>query len=332
MSKLDMSNWKNFKYKEIFEIKKGKRLTKEDFIEGNTPFIGAIDNNNGYRDFIGQEPIHKGNTITVNYNGSVGEAFYQPIDFWASDDVNVLYPKFRFNQYIAMFILPLIKKEKFRFNYGRKWESDRMKESIILLPSKNNAVDVDFMENHIKSLTESFMIEDEFLNSKSQSISSNKIELNILDWQYFNFQDIFTIKKGKRLTKEDQISGQFSYISSSSNNNGVDNKISNGFTDENCLSFACYGSIGEVFYHKDKVWISDNCNAIYLKNKKLNKYVAFFLITLMKLEKYRFSYGMTAKKERLETFKIKLPIDKFKNPDFEYMENYIKSLPYSSDL
>jgi hypothetical protein len=104
-------------------------------------------------DFIGQPPIHEGNTITVNYNGSVGESFYQPKPFWASDDVNVLYPKFRFNKYIAMFLIPLIKGEKYRFNYGRKWESSRMKESIIRLPVNNlGNVDVDFMENYIKSL------------------------------------------------------------------------------------------------------------------------------------------------------------------------------------
>lgn len=156
---LDIKNWKIFKYNEVFDIRKGKRLTKEDFIEGETPFIGAIDSNNGYRDYIGQEPIHTGNTITVNYNGSVGEAFYQPKSFWASDDVNVLYPKFRFNKYIAMFIIPLIKKEKYRFNYGRKWESSRMKESLIKLPVNDlGHVDVNFMENYIKSLSYSSSI------------------------------------------------------------------------------------------------------------------------------------------------------------------------------
>lgn len=145
--------WKRFTYGEIFDIKKGKRLIKEDFTAGTTPFIGAIDANNGYRDYIGQAPIHAGNTITVNYNGSVGEAFYQPNPFWASDDVNILYPKFRFNKYIAMFILPFIKKEKYRFSYGRKWESNRMNESIIQLPVNTEGyIDTDFMENYIKSL------------------------------------------------------------------------------------------------------------------------------------------------------------------------------------
>ena len=29
---------------------------------------------------------------------------------------------------------------------------------------------------------------------------------------------------------------------------------------------------------------------------------------------------------------IKLPIDKIGNPDFEFMENYIKSLPFSISI
>lgn len=81
---------------------------------GSTPFIGAIDANNGQRQRVSAKPNHTGNTITVNYNGSVAEAFYQPVPFRASDDVNVLYPKFVLNQYIGMFLCTLIRQEKFR--------------------------------------------------------------------------------------------------------------------------------------------------------------------------------------------------------------------------
>ena len=118
---------------ELFEIKKGIRLTKSDMVSGEIPFIGSTDSNNGLTALIGQDPIHKGNVLTLNYNGSVGECFYQPKDFWASDDVNVLYPKqsefSRFNVYIALFFIPLIKVEQYRFNYGRKWHTERMKVS-----------------------------------------------------------------------------------------------------------------------------------------------------------------------------------------------------------
>jgi hypothetical protein len=156
---LNTKQWSPFRLDELFVLKKGKRLTKTNSTVGITPFIGAIDNNNGYRQFIGQKPNHDGNTITVNYNGSVAEAFYQPKPYWASDDVNVLYPKFKMNQYSGLFISTVIKQEKYRFNYGRKWHLERMKLSEIKLPvDKDNKPDYDFMEKFIKTLNYSKQI------------------------------------------------------------------------------------------------------------------------------------------------------------------------------
>lgn len=150
---LNIHKWHSFTYDQLFTIVKGKRLTKEQMSVGKTPFIGSIDSNNGCRQYINAKPNHKENTITINYNGSVAEAFYQAHPFWASDDVNVLYPKFELTPHIGLFLCSLIKQEKFRFNYGRKWHLGRMKESRIQLPVLSNGTpDWQFMGDYIKSL------------------------------------------------------------------------------------------------------------------------------------------------------------------------------------
>lgn len=131
---LDVRNWKIFRLGDVFEIKKGRRLTRANMEEGTVPFVGAIDSNNGYREFVDVTPNHEGNTISVNYNGSVAEAFYQPTPFWASDDVNVLYPRFKMTAMSGLFICTLIKMERYRFNYGRKWRLERMVDAGIRLP------------------------------------------------------------------------------------------------------------------------------------------------------------------------------------------------------
>ena len=148
-------NWKWFRYDEIFEIKKGKRLTKADMIDGNTNFIGASKFNNGLTAKVGNdEHIHSANTITLSYNGSIGEAFYQTEPFWATDDVNVLYPKFKLNPYIAIFLCTLLPTEKYRWGFGRKWDLEMMNESTIKLPATaEKKPDWEFMENYIKSLS-----------------------------------------------------------------------------------------------------------------------------------------------------------------------------------
>jgi len=153
------TEWKPFSYNDLFAIKKGRRLTKAEMIDGTTPYIGSSDANNGLTAMIGQPPIHEANTISLSYNGSVGEAFYQPKVFWATDDVNVLYPLFKMNSATALFICALIRNEKYRYNYGRKWTLDKMNKSIIKLPVKNDgSPDFDFMENYIKSLPYSSQI------------------------------------------------------------------------------------------------------------------------------------------------------------------------------
>lgn len=168
---LNVHEWKMFSLGRLFDIKKGKRLTSNEQEDGDNIYIGAVDSNNGVTNYISQAPIHEGNTITVNYDGSVGEAFYQPEAYWASDDVNVLYSNYDgFNEYIGLFIVTVIRHGKNRFSYGRKWTLESMKATDICLPVKYNRdgtifIDKDnkfsdngfvpdwqFMENYIKAL------------------------------------------------------------------------------------------------------------------------------------------------------------------------------------
>ena len=151
---LDITKWKEFTLSTLFDIRKGQRLTKADMVPGQTPYIGASDTNNGVTARIGQPPIHEGGTISVTYDGSIAEAFYQPKPFWSSDAVNILYPKgFALNDATALFISTVIRLEKYRFNYGRKWHLDRMRETTIKLPvTKSGHPDWDYMEKYIQSL------------------------------------------------------------------------------------------------------------------------------------------------------------------------------------
>ncbi|MCC8014877.1 MAG: restriction endonuclease subunit S [Eubacterium sp.] len=150
----DASNWREFELGQLFDFIKGRRLTKEDMSEGSTNYLGAISENNGVRQQIDAPAIYKANCITVNYNGSVGEAFYQSFPFWATDDINVLYAKgWMLNKYIALFITTVIKANRYKFSYGRKWTMEKMKKSQIKLPATSQGLpDWDYMEQYIKAL------------------------------------------------------------------------------------------------------------------------------------------------------------------------------------
>ena len=53
-----------------------------------------------------------------------------------------------------------------------------------------------------------------------------------------------------------------------------------------------------------------------------------FIATIINKEQYRYNYGRKASQTRLKRANIKLPIKQDGQPDFEFMENYIKTLPY----
>jgi hypothetical protein len=151
---LSTEGWQAFAMKDLFDIRKGQRLTKASMLPGPVPYVGASDAGNGITARVGQKPIHQGGTISVSYNGSVAEAFYQPEPYWATDDVNVLYPKgFELTPAIGLFLCALIRKEKYRFNYGRKWHLERMKESVLRLPTSSDGnPDWDYLERYINGL------------------------------------------------------------------------------------------------------------------------------------------------------------------------------------
>jgi hypothetical protein len=152
-------DWKLFRIDQLFDIVKGKRLTKAQMEDGDIPFIGATDSNNGVTAYIGNdENMHPGNLITVSYNGSIGYAFYQPIPFVASDDINILYPKFKLNKYIALFLCTVLQKERYRFNYARKWDKESMLQTYIKLPANNDIPNWQYIEKFIKSRSYSAII------------------------------------------------------------------------------------------------------------------------------------------------------------------------------
>ena len=159
---LNTDQWKCFRLggdDGLFTISKGNRLTKAQQRDGRINFVGASAFNNGITNHIGNdELLCEAGTISVCYNGSIGEAFYQDQPYWATDDVNVLTPKFPLTPHIAIFIATVIKNESIKYAFNNKWTKELMERSEIALPAKADGTpDFDFMERYIRSLPYSSM-------------------------------------------------------------------------------------------------------------------------------------------------------------------------------
>ena len=154
------SAWLDFSLGDLFDVMKGRRVTKADRAVGSTRFIGASDKNNGITDLADLPAIFSSGTLTVAYNGSVGSTFYQDQDYFACDDVNVLVPKHPMSRWVQLFIATIIKHGRLRFTYGYKWTLARMKATTVRLPvDEQGKPDWVYMESFMKGLPFSAAIE-----------------------------------------------------------------------------------------------------------------------------------------------------------------------------
>lgn len=289
------------------------------------PFVSRTEKNNGVSAFVEKlldvepNPAH---TLSVAVGGSVLSTFYQPKPYYSGFHIFVLVPKTKLSIIEMLFFSKCISANKYKYNYGR--QANRTLKDI-LIPSKAP-------KELLTKLTQQKVAIEEKLDSIP--ILKSKLNLNPNLWQDFKISDIFQVNYGVNLELNKMFVTEkgIPFVSRTSNNNGVSAYVEE--VDDilpnpaNTISVSGGGSVLECFL-QEKEYYSGR-DLYYLKPKfKTNKYHLLFIATIIKLEKYRFNYGRQANKT-LKHLLIKLPVDKKNNPDFDSMENYIKSLPYSS--
>ena len=174
---------REFKISDVFDLCKGKRLIKSEHIYGNTPFIGSTDSNNGVTGYIGQEPIFSGNAITISYNGSVGQVFYQENDFWASDDINVLYLKnHALNALLYGYLSGALKKAGSKFSYSYKWNLKRMKKTLITLPIQTDTDSNPIIDPENTYHPEGYIPDWSFMEKYIRAVEKIVIK-DVVDWK-----------------------------------------------------------------------------------------------------------------------------------------------------
>jgi len=168
---------------------------------------------------------------------------------------------------------------------------------------------------------------------KLNPFSETEIELKTKEWKLFKLDgELFTITGSKTtplLELEEYGKGKYPYVTTQATNNGVEGFYDFYTEDGNVLTVDS-AVLGYCSYQPFDFSASDHVEKL-IPNFEMNKYVALFLVTIMNLEKYRYNYGRKCSQTRMRQISIKLPA-KNGQPDFEYMDNFIKSLNYSGSI
>ena len=321
--------WKEFKVKDLFEVKsvKGKSITY--YKKGNIPYITTSSVDNGLNSFIdGGDSISIKRCISVDPIG--GKAFYHDYDFvgrgGAGSAINLLYNK-RLDKYSGLFICKMLESSSFsKASYGVQLNGNRLKNLRFLIPvEKNGEPHWKYMSNFIKKLEKENI--EKTLNHIYIYIIAKKLEnkylLKNVSWKEFFIEDICEIKSGKDIYERDRIDGQTPYVTATANNNGIGYYISNenSTLQEKCISVNRNGSVGYSFYHSYPALFGNDTRKLIPKYS--NDHVAKFISFMISSQKEKYGYGYKMGTARLKRQKILLPVNEEEVIDYDFMKKYV---------
>ncbi len=330
-----MMKWKTYHIGELFEVKRPSARNKDDYKDGDVPFVASGACNNGVMKCCKpkiDDKLDDAGCITVSPVD--GSSFFQPYDFLgrggAGSSVLMLYNDC-VNEKNGVFVARMISQTCSKYSYGHMGNKDSIKRETIQLPvNEDEHIDWNYMSDRVGSIRTKMLLHyKQYVKKQINELNHRDIpELNEVEWCSYNISDVFPeISRGKRLKKADHIQGNVPYVSSTALNNGVDGFIeatpgTRVFND--CISLANSGSVGSTFYEPFEYVASDHVT--HLKKNGLSKWAYLFLATMIEKQGVNFNFNREINDTRIRRMRIMLPSDIDGEPDFNYMEQYSKNM------
>lgn len=345
MNKMNISNWAEYHLYDLFEIDSGNKFDRSKMDNSNQiiNFVGRTGINNGINAVVNYyndvEPYPAG-YITLALGGSVGSCFVQEKPFYTSQNVVVLIPKMEMNDNVKKFIATVIYKES-TLHYQafvKELNAHIKTDFVIKLPTKDGKLDLEYMDAFYEKQKNISMNN---INKIINKISKSSKQIDISNWKEFKVKDIFELKNGKGITSYEiyEHPGELKAIQSGEENFGCIGYIDYDYcknnnysiSDKACLTVARSGSAGFVGIQKEPCVVGDSAKLLIPLNE-ISFHSLVFLRSVLMILKKKYSYNDKVTETKYMNETIKLPADNNGNPDWNYMETYIKSLPYGNSI
>lgn len=312
--------------------------------------------------------IQEGNAITIG--DTTATCFYQSEKFITGDHMVVIRADW-LDEILALYIVTVLNKEQYKYSYGRAFLMDRIKNTLIKLPimlNEDGTIHIDsskrysddgyvpdwkWMENYIKSLHHKPLT--------TRNIAKTTADLNTDSWEYFLLKDICSITMGNKMDHSAMSidDPSVNFVGRSADNNGVAGKV-DFVTDDNgsiikpykagCITVALGGSLGSSYLQVEDFYTSQNVSVLEFDEDVSDSAKLFITTCIMNESKYKyFPFGRELNTHIRTDFGFTLPIQRQSNgepiidhthkysergyvPDWQWMENYINSLPYGDRI
>ena len=333
--KLGTVKWGEFKYKDVFNrIEQGRRLKKDDQIDGTIPFVMSGTTNAGVVNYIAN-PVASfpKNAITIDI---FGNTFYRNYAFGAGDDTGVYWNDVTAYSSNAMlfFAVAMQKSMMGRFSYGKKLRSSQSENFTMRLPVTDNGfINFDFMESFIAELEAERVAElSAYLTVSgldNYELSGDEVQAlqnySLLTWKSFNLECLFgKSTRGKRLKGDDRVSGTLPFVTAGEASEGISAYISNDVKifEKNTTTIDMFGS---AKYRNYKYGADDHIAVVHTETVPMK--AAIFLTAAIHKAAHtgKFDYGHNFYAKDADALDIMLPAKDGK-PDYTTMETLISAV------
>lgn len=368
---VDKKKWKTFRVCDVFEVLNGKGITKQEISEhpGELPAVQSGEKNNGIIGYIDQEYCEQMNytysteaCLTVARTGSAGHVTFQPQGCCVGDSAKILKPRQNLSIEEFLFFRTLLMANKYRYTYARKVTEDNYKNEIIEIPATSDGEpDYEAIKAYMQALRgdvagipDCFLEEgyekacwymdnidqEDFEKNYAGRVSDEKINLFEREWSEFHLYDLFEINNGNKFDKSKMTNflPTVNFVGRSSQNNGVTacvDEIEDITPYEAGLMTIALGGeyLGSCFVQAYPFYTSQNV-VVLRPLSNMSIYTKLFIAHLIRFESAN-NYKAFARElnAHIKTdFVIKLPVNKEKGLDFDFMDKYVKSLAFSCRL
>lgn len=366
---LDISKWGKFRIGNLFYKLENGKANDGMLDDGDERiYLGAKKNDNGVMRHCASnlELEQDGNCIIFicNGQGSVGYANYMNDTFIGTSDIVAGYCD-NMNEFIGEFMATVFCLERPKYSFGRKWKT-HLRDTIVKLPMKYNADGTPFIDRNKKYSDDGYVPDWQFMEDYMKSLnykplttknkSENVSQLDVVNWKYFYLKNICDITMGNKMdwsamTMENP---EVNFVGRSADDNGVAGKVDlvDGVEPykAGCITVALGGSLGSSYLQDEKFYTSQNVSVLEFEDDVSDAAKIFISCLIMNESKYKyFPFGRELNTHIRTDFGFTLPVQHNSDgtilidekhtyseegyvPDWQFMEDYIKSLPYGDRL
>lgn len=333
MGKIDTSGWKEFRVGELFEVKISKSVDKGglEFAEdGEYDFIGRTPLNNGIQGKLNKlkfEANQEGTYSIAQIGMHVCQ--YRERKWYASQNLFVLTPftekSHKANKFIATVITRYLDCAYGEDTYATYPTVKTLPLLKIKLPvDKTGQPDWAYMESYIANL-ETKVAESLTLLQAAKDAEKKKVDTR--EWGEFRVGELFDAERGKVKNIQPLTPGATPIIAAGAYNQGIAGMYEIDSAYKNRITVSCNGAgCGSTFYHPYEFNV--NGDAITLIEKKCmpDRAKQFVACILNATFTRKFSYEEKCSPQKALAEVMRLPIDKTGQPDWAYMEEYMRKV------